>query len=279
MKKRSLENLLEKLVSVLKVILPTIEKAYKGLTTDKEQRDSFIKHYIHAIINTISPQKAMRAAYESGAATVAESILREQEFTPDPAKFIDIGIRTEKEKEEEAAAAALEKDASDKIAKEEEKVTKKKDSEAFEDIAGEKQEFPELPGLDLTGRDWSVDIYKKTVDAVVRGFAALHNDEDEKNYEDYLVTNLLLYSDKFEDEISGELPDVTTPEYEAAAGEKERFTGADEEGPPPAEGEEELPPPPGEELPPPEEEAPEEPLEEDIKAAILQTIQKNSLIL
>ena len=264
---------INKLVSVLKIILPTIEKAYKGLTTDKEQRDSFIKHYIHAIINTLSPQKAMRTAYEPATATVAESVLKEQEFTPDPAKYIDIGVRTDKEKEEEDATAAAEKEAEDKISKEEEKEAKKADSEAIIDVAGEKQPFPEIPGFDMTGRDWSVDAYKKTVDAVIRGSAALHNDKDEEHFEDYLITNILLYKDGWEDDISGELPDVTTPEYEAARAEKEKFTGGGEEMAPP---EEEMAPP-EEEMAPPEEEeagATEETLEETIKSSIYDAVAK-----
>ena len=50
---------------------------------------------------------------------------------------------------------------------------------------------------------------------------------------DYLLTNLKLYFDKFEDELKANLPEPTTPEYEKAKGEEE--LGGAEEG-----GEEEL---------------------------------------
>ena len=74
--------------------------------------------------------------------------------------------------------------------------------------------FPEIPGLDLTGRDEAVDIYKKVIDAVTRQYARLHDEDDRKHYKDYLVTTLLLHFDKWENDISGELGDISTPEYE-----------------------------------------------------------------
>jgi len=235
---------INKLISVLKVIIPQIEKAYKGLTTDVEQRASFIKHLVHAYINTLSPQKAMRTAYEpadvdAAMGAMAEGMLKEQELVPDPTKFIDIGVRTEKQKEEEAAEEAAKKEEDEKAARLDKVDTKKKDVEAIEDIAGGKQPFPEIPGLDLTGRDWAVGVYKTTIDAITRGLAALHNDQDEKVFEDYLVTNVLLYSDMWEDDVGGDLPDISTPELDAARADKERFAGA----PPAAEA----PPPPVEE--------------------------------
>jgi len=39
---------------------------------------------------------------------------------------------------------------------------------------------------------------------------------------DYLITNILLYFDKFEDELQPKLPDTTTPEYEANKGAEKK---------------------------------------------------------
>ena len=50
---------INKLVGALKIILPTIERAYKSLTTSPEQRDSYKRHLIKAIIDTLSPQDAI----------------------------------------------------------------------------------------------------------------------------------------------------------------------------------------------------------------------------
>lgn len=258
---------INKLISVLKIIFPTIERAYKSLTTDKEQRISFKKHLVHAVINTLSPQDAIDSALDEPSGAMAESLLKEQELAPDPTKFIDIGIRTDKEKEEEEVEAAADKEAEDKIAKEEEVETKKKDLEAFEDISGEKRPFPEIAGLDLTGRDDAVETYKRVIDAIIRGYGKLHNETDEAHFKDYLVTNTLLYMDKWEDDIATELPDLTTPEYETAKGEKEKYTGAGEEGlPPPEEG---FPPPDEEEELAPGPEALGEKIEQAIMSVLI----------
>ena len=48
----------------------------------------------------------------------------------------------------------------------------------------------------------------------------LGNDEDKKQFYDYLLTNLMLYFDKFEDELQETLPQTTTPEYEEAKAEE-----------------------------------------------------------
>ena len=46
-------NVLE---DTLKVIIPIIEDAYKGLTTSKEQRDSFRAHILNAVENSVAPR-------------------------------------------------------------------------------------------------------------------------------------------------------------------------------------------------------------------------------
>ena len=45
-------------------------------------------------------------------------------------------------------------------------------------------------------------------------YAILHDEEDEKLFEDYLITNLKLYFDKWEQEL-GPVTEPTTDEYEA----------------------------------------------------------------
>jgi hypothetical protein len=55
----------------------------------------------------------------------------------------------------------------------------------------------------------------------------LADQEDKDVFYDYLVTNLLLYFDKFEDELQNDLSPVSTPEYEK---EKEDSTDDTEQG-------------------------------------------------
>jgi len=210
---------LNKLIQALKIILPTVESGYKSLTTDKEQRDSFKQHYLKAIIDTLSPQDAIRAA--SGGESVGMlggSALEEQdqiEVTVTDEETPEADLSAEIEDEELGDDAQITKDAG---------VTLK-------DIEGKKTDIPipQIPGLDETGRDESVDVYKKTVDAVTRNYRTLHNESDRKEFKEYLVTNLLLYFDKFENDIAPELEPVTTPEYEKQTADKAQFTAKGEE--------------------------------------------------
>jgi hypothetical protein len=61
----------------------------------------------------------------------------------------------------------------------------------------------------------------------------LADDEDKEVFYDYLLTNLLLYFDKFEDELSPDTAATTTPEYEeeVAAEEEETEASVDLEEP------------------------------------------------
>jgi len=289
---------INKLVSALKIILPTIERAYKSLTTSTEQRDSYKRHLVKAFIDTLSPQDAISGVGDGGEEGVEPLTTEEpagmepvaaelppagelppegEEFPPegeelppeeeiplqeqanpvaDSPEGIDIEVaggggdedpfRTKEDDEATAAAADEEKETE-----------KKRKKEAFKDVEGEEKDFPALPGLDETGRDEAVDIYKKTIDAVIRTYRRLHSDRDKAHFKDYLITNLLLYFDKWESDIGG-VPELSTPEYEAEKAAKEKYTAGAEA---PAG---ELPPAPEEEIP----------LQETIKKSILATILK-----
>ena len=211
---------INKLVGTLKIILKTIERGYKGLATSSSQRESYKKHLIKAMIDTLSPHDALMSfnsdeSEEDDLMTEPEMALQEVniDIEDDPVADSPLGIdpdaadgeelKTPAEKEAEAAAEEEEVSAADK-----------KKKEGYKDVDGGDQIFPEIPGLDLTGRDEAVDIYKKVIDAVTRTYARLHDQDDRKHYKDYLVTNLLLHFDKWENDISGELEDISTPEYE-----------------------------------------------------------------
>ena len=71
---------------------------------------------------------------------------------------------------------------------------------------------------------------------MVDAYDMLADEEDQKLFYDYLITNLLLYFDKFEDELESSLPDISTDEYEE---EKEGDLGSEEGGEEELGGEEE----------------------------------------
>jgi len=209
---------LNKLIQALKIALPTIESSYKSLTTNKEQRESFKQHYLKAIIDTLSPQDAIRSA--SGGESVGllgGSALEEQEGE-------DVNVNIEEDPTDLSA------DIEEKETDQEQQINKDA-GVTLKDIEGKKTDvpLPQIPGLDETGRDESVDAYKKTVDAITRNYRTLHNENDRKEFKDYLITNLLLYFDKFENDISPESRSVTTPEYEKQKAEKEQFISREEQ--------------------------------------------------
>ena len=188
-------NVLEDL---LKKIIPVLEQDYKMLTTDNEQRKSFSAHIVTAIENTLAPVTANKEAGE------------------DDDKFIGID---EIEKLDE-----IEVEIGDKP----------EDDDAFIDIDGddkkddedEEGNFEDLGDDDKTGSNFAQATFDKVEKQIIDAFSLLGNQEDQDLFEEYLLTNVKLYFDKFEDELKTTISEPTTDEYES---EKEDETGESEE--------------------------------------------------
>lgn len=97
------------------------------------------------------------------------------------------------------------------------------DPEEFIDVRGETDKQDEEPsdeekfgieGEDETGRDMAFSTFKRIEANIIDSWEILYSDEDKELFYDYLITNLKLYFDKFEDELKANLPEPTTPEYE-----------------------------------------------------------------
>ena len=95
--------------------------------------------------------------------------------------------------------------------------------EEFIDIDGEveepseeeeKEQDFEIDGKDETGRNVAFRAFERIEQAVVDSYNILSDEDDRSLFYDYLITNIKLYFDKFEDEILTALPEPTTPEYE-----------------------------------------------------------------
>ena len=95
--------------------------------------------------------------------------------------------------------------------------------EDFIDINGEVEEPSEedekvqdfrIDGKDETGRNVAFRAFERIEQAVVDSYNILSDGDDRTLFYDYLITNIKLYFDKFEDEILTMLPEPTTPEYE-----------------------------------------------------------------
>ena len=87
-----------------------------------------------------------------------------------------------------------------------------------------------LDGEDQTGRNFAQRAFEKIEKQILEAYELLSNEEDKGLFYDYLITNLKLYFDKFEDELSSSLPEPTTDEYEdeAAAAKEETEEAGDD---------------------------------------------------
>lgn len=174
-------NVLEDL---LKKIIPALEKDYKILTTDKAQRDSFRSHIINAIENTIAPSKTRDQPDEEKLISISESMEEDLTMTVgDEEKFIDIDPKTDPKQQE-------------------------------------KEEFG-IENEDTTGRNMALITFKKIEKNILDSYDLLDNNKDAEVFYDYLITNLKLYFDRFEEELQSTLQEPTTSEYEEEKDEQD----------------------------------------------------------
>ena len=175
------------LADLLEKVIPTIENDYKMLTSDKEQRDSFRNHIVHAVENSLRPIEAQGQA---------EDQLESIEYEIDEETLLE--------------KISIDLDPQDD-GKEEQSV----EGEFIDiDNDGEEDDFVKLDDQNETGRNFAAITFKKVEKQIVDAYDMLADKTDQDIFYDYLITNLLLYFDKFEDELSNTLPDVSTPEYE-----------------------------------------------------------------
>ncbi len=193
-------NVLEDL---LKKIIPVIQTDYKIMTTSDIQRRSFRAHILNAIQNSLKPELYRKEETPPGAPRLQEKKvkidLEDSGDELDSSKFIDVfDTKGKKAKEEEDA----------------------KTPEARLSAGLEKEK------LDSTGRNMALQTFKKVDNSIMDAYIILDDSQDKDLFYDYLITNLKLYFDKFEEEMS-DMPktEPTTPEYKA---EKEKKQQEDE---------------------------------------------------
>ena len=188
---------INKLRDTLKKIVPQIRDDYLNLTTDESQRKSYIAHLVNGIDNLLAPINTNIDAPEPSDEQDLEEDIEidvggEKEETGDDENFIDIGDDILPSGEEEEDEEAIE------VSDEEELVTRGLETDEN----------------DETGRNAAIETFKQIQAAIVTDFSVLANDEDREIYHDYLKTNILLWRDRFEEVLTKNLPEPTTPEYE-----------------------------------------------------------------
>ena len=175
------------LKNLLKNIVPNLEEDYKELTSSKKQRISFRKHVLNAAENLLNSLDADPEAIESELEEVTVKVDDDK-----PEGFIDIyGDEAVDDK-----ADAEELSSEDQFAK------------GLEDR-----------DLDKTGRNAAFESFKKVQNQVENEYSKLDpeavidgRDETERQiFRDYLLLNLKLYFDKFEEDLSPSPEEPDTP--------------------------------------------------------------------
>ena len=168
-------NVLE---DTLKTVIPIVEDAYKGLTTSKEQRDSFRAHILNAVENSLAP--------------------------------VDVTSKAEASQEEND----LEEEVSLDVDVEDERFIPVRDQDQPEEAEElEPQSFQNLSGMNVTGRNFASTTFNKIENQIQDAYESLADEEDRKLYKDYMLTNLKLYFDRFEEELQPSVPEPESPDY------------------------------------------------------------------
>ena len=209
-------NVLEDL---LKKMIPTLRTDFKRLTTDKTQRDSFRAHLVKAIKDSLLPMMVNDkyqpedegAPSPAGSGALLSEPTGEPEVPEEPIEEPDTG-------DEEAELANLEEEfqildeLEVELGDEEKKIPVEDD-----DTPSEEEAFGTgLEGLDETGRNMAFTCFKKVSQYILDAYDSLANPKDKEIFIDYLVTNVKLYFDKFEDEIAKTVDEPTTSQYDDA---------------------------------------------------------------
>jgi hypothetical protein len=185
-------NMLE---DVLKKSIPTLRTDFKRLTTDKKQRDSFRAHIIKAVIDALRPE-TVKSNYRQGTESGEPSALLSEPVGDAQSGFDEL--------EEADIQVDIEDDA-------------KKIPVEPDDEPTEQEDFGSgLESMDETGRNMAYTSFRKISQYILDAYDSLANPKDKEIFLDYLVTNLKLYFDKFEDELQSTVEEPSTPEYDTA---------------------------------------------------------------
>ena len=215
-------NVLEDL---LKKMIPTVRTDYKRLTTSKAQRDSFRAHFVNAIKKSLMPS-LVNDRFAQGGEVDTGMMLSEPEddgvtdIPPEPEFEVGVDDAVEDEFDADLEDELLEADI-DIAIEDDPDPAKKVDAGLEDDKPDEEEEFAsglESQELDPTGRNMAFTSFKKVQQYILDAYDLLRDPKDKKVFVDYLITNMKLYLDKFEDELTTGGEEVTTPEYEKAKG-------------------------------------------------------------
>jgi len=213
-------NILE---DVLKKAIPTLRTDYKRMTTAKSQRESFRSHILKAVKDALAPS-LVNWKYLSGQEG-SGGLLSEP-----PSEDVkgDAELDIEDDGLDELDPIDDNEDISDELEQlqeieveidtESEPDENKKVPVESDDTPDENEEFGSgLEEMDETGRNMAFTTFRKISQYILDAYDTLADVKDKEVFVDYLITNLKLYFDKFEDELQNSVSEPDSPEYEEAA--------------------------------------------------------------
>ena len=171
-------------------LLSTLEDAYYSLTTSQEQRDDFESHILQATLDlfkTAAPQEDDKNLSES------LQFLFEQEEA-------DISIEVTDEELPE-----------DKIVGPERREREEQEEGPEDDNV---ESIPE--DEDLTGRNKAQSTFSKIEKSIMSYYTDLGNPADKADYKTYLIANLRLYFDRWENALKNEVNPEFSPDVDKA---------------------------------------------------------------
>jgi hypothetical protein len=187
-------------------LIDSIKTGYQALTTSPEQRESFRAHILNAVVNSLAPERAMGAKNAVDGQEAADGS--------------DIGVQEDGLDElAEAISKLMEIEVNIGDAVDEPDENMMIDVDEPEEIeASEEEDFASgLDGsadYDKTGRNAALETFKTVEKYIKKYYGLLGHEEDRQKFYDYLITNLKLYFNTFEEAMMGDPAEPTTPEYE-----------------------------------------------------------------
>ena len=227
------------LATTLKLVVPIIKQGYEQLTSSPEQKKSFRAHVIQNAINTLVRVDLTTGSNEERRMGDQE---REEIVMPDnpevAADEVEVEEPVEQPLAEDVVVEQEEEDIEVEVGGDEDKFIDIEEPEPEEPapegaddvakaVSGEK-EFVQLPGLDDTGMEMAQRTFPKVQKQIADGYAMLSLKRDKEDYADFLVANLKMYFDQFDQEENVNLEEPTSPEYEKVKANTARFSAGEQ---------------------------------------------------
>jgi len=221
---------LNAVVSILKTVLEKVLSVYRSLTSKKEQRAAFRAVFVQELMRRMEPSKLLSKADVSlMMGKKDEDIDKMSEFQTggfqwnDQMKSQDDVLKEGVElKVLEISKKFLLKEADTKIVIGDEKPTKK--APGMLDVSDKKREEEEnqaeidtrYGGLDVTGRNFALEVAGNVQAQVLATYNNLADDVDKDTFFRWLIINFMLYFDQTDNQLEGTSKEPDYPEYEEA---------------------------------------------------------------